>query len=35
METKEERGERERAVLQTERDVLGGERKVNKIRKKL
>ena len=34
METREER-ERKRAVLQTERDVLGGERKVNKIRKKL
>ena len=28
METREER---EKAVLQTERDVLGGERKVNKI----
>ena len=28
METSEER---EKAVLQTERDVLGGERKVNKI----
>ena len=27
----EAREEREKAVLQTKRDVLGGERKVNKI----
>ena len=32
METSEER---EKAVLQTERNVLGGERKVNKIIQKI